>query len=183
MDGEDTKFSIFTVQPLYDNEWDAGHERMSVGGEVLTSVGDIRVNSYTALSDSEIVNGVEETALDGMDMELALPMPYLPNTRIHAKSFKWDGENGAADLEGDTISLRSALPLGFTLEAGSTSYDCNAANYADFVSLSFNIARFNQQQYVQQPKLVSSQAYQLTDITDRRFEKVRRTNRIVKQIA
>ena len=230
MDGEDTKFSIFTVQPLYDNqaagratffqggiiatdnddtlnlglgqrwvlnqgkviaglnlfydnEWDAGHERMSVGGEVLTSVGDIRVNSYTALSDSEIVNGVEETALDGMDMELALPMPYLPNTRIHAKSFKWDGENGAADLEGDTISLRSALPSGFTLEAGSTSYDGNAANDADFVSLSFNIARFHQQQYVQQPKLVSSQAYQLTDITDRRFEKVRRTNRIVKQIA
>jgi adhesin/invasin len=230
LDGEDTKFSIFTVQPLYDNqaagratffqggiiatdnddtlnlglgqrwilnqgkviaglnlfydnEWDAGHERMSVGGEVLTSVGDIRVNSYTALSDSEIVNGVEETALDGMDMELALPLPYLPNTRIHAKSFKWDGENGAADLEGDTISLRSALPLGFTLEAGSTSYDGNAANDADFVSLSFNIARFHQQQYVQQPKLVSSQAYQLTDITDRRFEKVRRTNRIVKQIA
>ena len=116
LDGEDTKFSIFTVQPLYDNqaagratffqggiiatdnddtlnlglgqrwilnqgkviaglnlfydnEWDADHERMSVGGEVLTSVGDIRVNSYTALSDSEIVNGVEETALDGMDME------------------------------------------------------------------------------------------------------------------
>ena len=230
LDGEDTKFSIFTVQPLYDNqaagratffqggiiatdnddtlnlglgqrwilnqgkviaglnlfydnEWDAGHERMSVGGEVLTSIGDIRVNSYTALSDSEIVNGVEETALDGMDMELALPLPYLPNTRIHAKSFKWDGENGAADLEGDTISLRSALPLGFTLEAGSTSYDGNAANDADFVSLSFNIARFHQQQYVQQPKLVSSQAYQLTDITDRRFEKVRRTNRIVKQIA
>ena len=229
LDGEDTRYSIFTVQPLYDNpsagratffqggiiatdnddtfnlglgqrwilndgkviaglnlfydnEWDAGHERMSVGGEVLTSVGDLRVNSYTALSDMQTVNGVEETALDGMDMELALPLPYLPNTRIHAKSFKWDGENGAADLEGDTISLRSALPLGFSLEAGSASYDANAANDADFVSLSFNVARFHQQQYVQQPKLVSSQAFALIDITERRFEKVRRTNRIVKQV-
>lgn len=229
LDGEDTKFSIFTVQPLYDNqaagratffqgsiiatddddtlnlglgqrwmlndgkviaglnlfydnEWDAGHERMSVGGEVLTSVGDLRVNSYTALSDTETVNGAEETALDGMDMELALPLPYLPNTRVHAKSFKWDGEKGANDLEGDTISLRSALPMGFELEAGSTSYDGNAANDANFVSLSFNVARFHQQQYVQQPKLVSSQAYQLTDITDRRFEKVRRSNQIVKQV-
>ena len=229
LDGEDTKFSIFTVQPLYDNqaagratffqgsiiatddddtlnlglgqrwmlndgkviaglnlfydnEWDAGHERMSVGGEVLTSVGDLRVNSYTALSDTETVNGAEETALDGMDMELALPLPYLPNTRVHAKSFKWDGEKGANDLEGDTISLRSALPMGFELEAGSTSYDGNAANDADFVSLSFNVARFHQQQYVQQPKLVSSQAYQLTDIKDRRFEKVRRSNQIVKQV-
>jgi hypothetical protein len=229
MDGEDTKFSIFTVQPLYDNqaagratffqgsiiatddddtlnlglghrwilndgkviaglnlfydnEWDAGHERMSVGGEALTSVGDFRVNSYTALSDTETVNGAEETALDGMDMELALPLPYLPNTRVHAKSFKWDGENGAADLEGDTISLRSALPMGFELEAGSTSYDNNAANDADFVSLSFNVARFHQQQYVKQPVLVSDKAYALAGITERRFEKVRRSNQIVKQV-
>ena len=229
LDGDDTKFSVFTVQPLYDNpeagratffqggiiatddddtlnlglgqrwilndgkviaglnlfydnEWDAGHERVSVGGEVLTSVGDIRVNSYTALSDTETVNGAEETALDGMDMELALPLPYLPNTRIHAKSFKWEGDNGAADLEGDTISLRSALPYGFTLEAGSTSYDDNGADDADFVSLSFNVARYYSQKYVQQPVLVSNQAFALNTITDRRFEKVRRTNRIVKQV-
>ena len=230
LDGNDTRFSIFTVQPLYDNpeagratffqgsiiatddddtinlglgqrwilndgkviaglnlfydnEWDAGHERMSVGVEILTSVGDFRVNSYTALSDTETVNGVEETALDGMDMELAVPLPYLPNTRVHAKSFKWDGENGANDLEGDTISLRSALPMGFELEAGSTSYDNNAANDADFVSLSFNVARFHQQHYVQQPVLVSDKAYALIDITERRFEKVRRSNQIVKQNA
>jgi hypothetical protein len=229
IDGEDTKFTIFSVQPLYDNseagrstffqggiialddadtlnlglgqrwtlndgkviaglnlfydnEWDVGHERVSVGGEVLTSVGDFRVNSYTALSDTETVDGFYETALDGMDMELALPLPYLPNTRIHAKSFKWDGENGAADLEGDTISLRSALPFGFTLEAGGTSYDDAAKEDADFVSLSFNIARFHNQQYVQQPVLVSDKAFALIDITERRFEKVRRKNQIVKQI-
>jgi adhesin/invasin len=229
LDGDDTKYSIFTLQPLYDNlaagrstffqgsiiatdaddtinlglgqrwilndgkmiaglnlfydkEWDAGHERMSVGGEVLTSVGDFRVNSYTALSDTETVNGLEEAALDGIDMELAVPLPYLPNTRVHAKSFKWEGENGANDLEGDTISLRSALPMGFELEAGSTSYDNNAANDADFVSLSFNVARFHQQQYVQQPVLVSDKAYALIDITERRFEKVRRSNQIVKQV-
>ena len=230
IDGEDTKFSIFTVQPLYDNpaagratffqggiivmddadtlnlglgqrwilndgkviaglnlfydnEWDAGHERISVGGEVLTSVGDFRINSYTALSDTETVDGTDETALDGMDMELALPLPYLPNTRIHAKSFSWEGHDGADDLEGSTTSLRSALPYGLALEAGSTSYDDDAKEDADFVSLSFNIARFHQQQYVQQPVLVSDKAFALMDITDRRFEKVRRNNQIVKQNA
>ena len=230
LDGDDTRFSIFTVQPLYDNsqagratffqggiiatddddtinlglgqrwilndgkviaglnlfydnEWDAGHERVSVGGEVLTSVGDFRVNSYSALSDTETVNGAEETALDGMDMELAVPLPYLPNTRVHAKSFKWDGENGGNDLEGDTISLRTALPMGFEFEAGSTSYENNAANDADFVSISFNVARFHQQKYVQQPQLTSNKAYELIDITGRRFEKVRRSNQIVKQNA
>jgi adhesin/invasin len=229
LDGEDTRFSIFTVQPLYDNqaagratffqgsiialdenetlnlglgqrwilndgkviaglnafydnEWDAGHERMSVGAELLTSVGDIRINQYTALSDAETVNGSEETALDGMDMELALPLPYLPNSRVHTKSFKWDGENGADDLEGDTLSLRSALPYGFEFEAGTTSYDSSARSDADFVSITFNLARFQQQQYVQQSSLVSDTAYQLTDISARRFEKVRRQNIIVKQV-
>ena len=229
LDGDDTKYSIFTLQPLYDNlaagsstffqasiiatdaddtinlglgqrwilndgkmiaglnlfydkEWDAGHERISVGGEVLTSVGDLRVNSYSALSDTETVNGTKETALDGMDMELALPLPYLPNTRVHAKSFKWEGEDSAANLEGDTMSLRSALPLGFTLEAGSTFYDNNAASDADFVSLSFNVARFHQQQYVQKQRLISEKAFALNSIADRRFEKVRRSNQVVRQV-
>ena len=174
---------IAGLNAFYDNEWDAGHERMSVGAELLTSVGDIRINQYTAMSDAESVNGGEETALDGMDMELALPLPYLPNSRMHAKSFKWDGENGADDLEGDTLSLRSALPYGFAFEAGTTSYDSSAQGDADFISVTFNLARFQQQQYVQQPTLVSNTAYQLKDISDRRFEKVRRQNVIVKQIS
>ena len=147
IDGDDTRFSIFTVQPLYDNtelgratffqgsiiaaddddtinlglgqrwilndgkviaglnlfydnEWDAGHERMSVGGEVLTSVGDLRANSYTALSNTKTVNGAKETALDGMDMELALPLPYLPNTRVHAKA-----SNGMARMVWLTLKV------------------------------------------------------------------------------
>ena len=229
IDGEDTRFTIFTVQPLYDNpeagrstffqgsiiamddadtinlglgqrwilndgkviaglnlfydnEWDAEHERVSIGGEVLTSVGDFRANSYLALSDTELVDGAEETALDGMDMELAIPLPYLPNTRIHAKSFSWEGHDNADDLEGSTTSLRSALPYGLELEAGSTSYDDDAKEDADFVSVSFNIARFHQQQYVQQPVLISDKAFALIDISDRRFEKVRRNNFIVKNI-
>ena len=229
LDGDDTRYSIFTVQPLYenlsagrvtffqgsiialddddtlnlglgqrwilndgkaiaglnifyDNEWDVGHERMSIGGELLTSVGDIRVNSYKALTNGKTNDdGNEEKALDGMDMELALPLPYLPSTRIHAKTFEWEGEDGASDLEGDTISLRTALPYGFELEAGTTSYDNSAKQDADFVSLTFNVARFHNQQYVAQPTLVSDKAYQLTDVTERRFEKVRRQNIIVKQ--
>jgi len=230
LDGDDTRYSIFTVQPLYenlsagrvtffqgsiialdddetfnlglgqrwllnnsrmiaglnifyDNEWDVGHERMSIGGEILTSVGDIRVNSYQALTNAKTNDdGNEEKALDGMDIEVALPLPYLPSTRIHAKAFEWEGEDGARDLEGDTISLRTALPFGFELEAGRTSYDNSNKQDADFVSLTFNVARFHNQQYIEQPKLISDTAYQLTDVTERRFEKVRRTNTIVKQV-
>jgi hypothetical protein len=34
---------------------------------------------------------------------------------------------------------------------------------------------------VQQPLLISDKAFALMDITDRRFEKVRRSNQVVKQ--
>ena len=92
---------------FYDNEWDAGHERMSVGGEVLTSVGDFRVNSYTALSDTETVNGAEETALDGMDMELAVPlgicqipefMPKASNGKARTALMTWKATQFACAL-------------------------------------------------------------------------------------
>ena len=229
IDGDDTRFTVFTVQPLYDNpeagratffqgsivsmdgdetinlgfgqrwifnegkliaglnvfydnEWDSGHERMSVGAEMLTSVGDFRVNNYSALSNTERVDGRLETALDGMDYELAMPLPYLPSTRVHLKSFKWDGENGQTDFEGDRISLRSALPNGFEVEAGTTSFDNQGIEDSDFIRVSFNLARYHQQKYVAQPQLTSDQAYALTDVSDRRFEKVRRTNQIVKQV-
>lgn len=230
IDGEDTRYSIFTVQPLYDNqpagratffqgsiiahgeddtlnlglgqrwvlndgkvivglnvfydnEWDAGHDRMSFGGELLTSVGDVRVNSYTAISDKQKVDGADETALDGMDAELALPLPYLPATRLHAKMFYWEGVDGEKDLEGSTTSLRSALPFGFSFEAGSTSYDNNMKTDADFVSISFDLARYLEQAHVKKPVLVSDKAYELKQVTERRFEKVRRQNKIVKQVA
>ena len=226
IDGEDTRISLFTIQPIWDNptratffqgslltgqeadtlnlglgqrwilndgkvitglnifydtQWDVGHERVSVGAEMLSSVGDIRINNYSALSDAQIHDGASEAALDGYDAELALPLPYLPNTRIHAKAFAWDAVDGADDLEGSTISVKTALPFGFELEAGSTAYDNSGIEAADFVLLTFNIARFQTQAHVQQPILFAGPAYQLTDIRQRRFEKVRRQNRIVVQ--
>lgn len=167
------------INVFYDNEWDAGHERASLGFELLSTVGDFRYNHYTALSDEENVSGVEEQALNGFDTELSVPLPYLPTTRLRAKSFAWEGENGADDLEGSTISLSADLPKGFQLEAGTTSYDGDVLADQDFIYLSFNLARYKQKEPLHQ--FVSKQAYGLQDVSHRRFEKVRRADRIVKQ--
>ena len=164
---------------FYDNEWDAGHERASLGFELLSTVGDFRYNHYIALSDQENVSDVEEQALDGFDTELSVPLPYLPTTRLRAKSFAWEGENGADDLEGSTISLSADLPKGFQLEVGTTSYDGDVLADQDFIYLSFNLARYKQKE--PSHHFVSKQAYGLQDVSHRRFEKVRRSERIVKQ--
>ena len=224
-DGEDTGFSVFTVQPFlddrengryrffqgslisrdgvgtlnlglaqrwahkdnkiltglnifYDNEWEAGHERLGIGGEILTSVGDVRINNYSALSGTLEVDGANEVALDGMDFELALPLPYLPTSKFHWKSFEWTGDE-AQEISGSTVSLRVLAPYGLTLEVGSTSYDAEAKDDAEFVSINFNLANLSRYGSEHQRKFISDRAFEFKEVTERRFEKVRRQNSMV----
>ena len=170
---------IVGLNGFYDNEWSHKHERASAGLELLSSVGDIRFNQYWALSDLQSRKiGVAERALDGYDFELALPLPYLPLTKLHAKTFKYDGNDSVKEIKGETLSLRSALPFGFTFEAGITSYD-DATPEQDFISLSYNTTFGDDGA---KANLVSDSAYRLYPIEDRRFEKVRRSNIITKEV-
>jgi hypothetical protein len=170
---------IVGLNGFYDNEWSHKHERASAGLELLSSVGDIRYNQYWALSDLQSRKiGVAERALDGYDFELALPLPYLPLTKLHAKTFKYDGNDSVKEIKGETLSLRSALPFGFTFEAGITSYD-DATPEQDFISLSYNTTFGDDGA---KANLVSDSAYRLYPIEDRRFEKVRRSNIITKEV-
>ena len=170
---------ILGLNGFYDSEWTYGHERASIGVEALTSVGDLRFNQYWAQSDTELgKNDAAETALDGYDIELAVPLPYLPKTKVHAKSFEYDGNGTQVKIEGEQFSLRTQLPYGFILEGGSTSYD-DATPDQDFISLSYNLAFGTAAPLASEP-LVSKSAFQLRPISNRRFEKVRRSNTITK---
>ncbi len=170
------------LNAFYDNEIEVGHSRASIGAEVLTSVGDLRFNSYTAISDTENNEDEDrdEAALDGTELEVALPLPYMPNTRLTMTSFSWEGDQGSDDSEGTITGLRMTLPQGFELEVGSIDYDKEASVDDEYVSLSFNITRYRNAANYGQPVLVSDKAYELLDVTQRRFEKVRRSNTIVK---
>lgn len=170
---------ILGINGFYDSEWTYEHERTSLGLEALTSVGDLRVNQYWAQSDAEIgKNGASERALDGFDVELAIPLPYLPRTKLTAKAFEYDGNGSNTEIEGEQYSLRTDLPFGMVFEGGTTSYDKDLQDQ-DFVSLSFNMT-LGKSGNVSQAPFVSSRAYQLDAVTDRRFEKVRRANTITK---
>lgn len=174
---------ILGVNGFYDSEWKYDHERGSLGLEMLTSVGDIRFNKYWAISDVEVGRyGNAERALDGYDAELAVPLPYMPRTKIHAKVFEHDSDDTATKIEGETYSLNADLPYGLTLEAGSTSYDGDREDQ-DFITLSFNLS-FGKTpgKGTDSGEFFSSQAFQMTPIVERRFEKVRRANTISKEI-
>ena len=161
---------------FFDEEFTSRHRRASFGVEAITSVGSLRANQYYGLSGWKTVKGIQEKALDGHDMEVGAPLPYLPWTNVYYRTFEWEGASGVGDLKGDEMSLEANLPFGLNVEVGKRSND-NSSKDREFVSLTWRCCYKSDQQTFG----ISDKAYSLTSVADQRFQKVRRQNLIVKQ--
>ena len=161
---------------FYDHELDYDHQRASVGIEAISSVGSFRLNQYYGLSGwTTGLDNVQEKALNGQDIEVGAPLPYLPWTNFSYRSFQWDGASGAADLKGDEISLEAKLPIGLNIEFGKRSND-GVTEDNEFLKLTWTCCNKNQEEIS-----ISDTAYNLTSVVDQKFAKVKRQNLIVKQ--
>ena len=161
---------------FFDEEFTSRHRRASFGVEAITSVGSLRANQYYGLSGWKTVKGIQEKALDGHDIEVGAPLPYLPWTKAYYRTFEWEGASGVGDLKGDEMSLEANLPFGLNVEVGKRSND-NSTKDREFVSLTWKCCYKSDQQTFG----ISDKAYSLTSVADQRFQKVRRQNLIVKQ--
>ena len=152
----------------------------SVGIELRSSVIEINSNRYFGISKWKLgQGGLEERALGGSDVEVGLSIPYMPGSKLYHKSFRWDGEEGSDHLKGTSTSLAisgSLIVPGLTLEVGSKYFDNR--DRRSFVSLTYAYPSRG----VRETPLFSSEMYKLTSMVDRRLEKVRRENLIVKQV-
>ena len=160
---------------FYDHELDYDHQRASVGLEAISSVGSLRLNQYYGLSGwTTGLDNVKEKALNGQDIEVGAPLPYLPWTNFSYRSFQWDGASGAADLKGDEISLEAKFS-GFNVEVGKRSND-GVTEDNEFLKLTWTCCNKDQEEIG-----ISDTAYELTSVADQKFAKVERQNLIVKQ--
>ena len=57
--------TILGANTFFDYELDSAHRRLGFGAELITSLLDVRANSYDAQSGTISYKGVDETALDG----------------------------------------------------------------------------------------------------------------------
>ena len=161
---------------FYDHELDYDHQRASVGIEAVSSVGSFRLNQYYGLSGwTTGLDNVQEKALNGQDIEVGAPLPYLPWTNFSYRSFQWDGASGAADLKGDEISLEAKIPGGLNIEVGKRSSD-GVTEDNEFLKLTWTCCNKDQEEIG-----ISDTAYELTSVADQKFAKVERQNLIVKQ--
>jgi len=160
---------------FYDHELDYNHRRASIGLEAISSVGSFTYNEYFRLSSWKSgVDNIQEKALNGMDMEIGSPLPFLPSTNLYYRTFDWEGASGAADQEGDDFSLEASFKR-FNVEIGKRSFD-GVTEDEEFIRLTYRCCNNDNDEFV-----VSDKAYNLKSVEDKRFVKVRRENLIVKQ--
>jgi len=171
------------VNAFYDHEFPYDHGRYSIGLEARTTVGEINANVYQATTKWKTgKNGLQERALDGWDIEAGLPLPYMNWATVFVKRYEWSGEDGAKDIKGNDAQLRAYVPIlpGLEIQAGRTFKD--DAKDSNYFTAIFNVTDAFSNKPKQQVQWFSDSAYKLESMEDRRYEKVRRNNIIVKQV-
>ena len=171
------------VNAFYDHEFPYDHGRYSIGLEARSTVGEINANMYQATTKWKTgKNGQQERALDGWDIEAGLPLPYMNWATVFVKRYEWSGEDGRKDIKGNDAQLRAYVPIlpGLEIQAGRTFKDDEKdSNY--FTAI-FNVTEAFSNKPKQPIQWFNDTAYKLESMEDRRYEKVRRENIIVKQI-
>jgi adhesin/invasin len=169
------------VNAFYDHEFPYNNTRTSIGLEARTTVGEVNFNQYWGVSGwKNAANSYQEKSLGGTDLELGVPLPYMNWAKAYGRGFIWYGVDGANDLKGTDVSLRAAPPIlpGLAIEGGRRTYAGSTPD-ENFLRISYNLMDMNTAKPSQ--PWFSERAYQLSSMEDRRYDKVRRENLIIKQ--
>jgi adhesin/invasin len=169
----DDETIMYGLNTFYDHELDYDHSRTSLGGEIKSSFLELNLNQYFSNSGSKTgKNNKAEEALDGYDLEFGAQVPYIPSATFYTKSFKFDNPT-ANDFEGYEYSSKIEVPnSGLTFHVGHTDYDHHTDEW--FFKVNYSTNKINNKSFV------SSEAFEKTSTIDRKYEKVRRDNIIVK---
>ena len=173
------KSFLYGLNLFYDHELDYDHQRASVGGEIKSSILELNTNHYFAISNETTgKNNIKEEVADGYDFELGAHVPYVPSAKIFAKIFEYEIPGGS-DFEGIEYTSSVDIPnSGLNVEVGFKDY--GNASYDDqwFVNLTFNFSKINKN-----TNFISEEAFERVSMEDKKYDKVRRENLIVKSKA
>tara|TARA_B110000967_G_scaffold152315_1_gene156517 strand:+ start:1 stop:594 length:594 start_codon:yes stop_codon:yes gene_type:complete len=177
---------VLGYNTFYDHDFSSDHRRWGLGVDILTSLGDVHVNIYEAISDGVLNSqGNTEYVLDGYDYKLGLPIPFFPTSKIYAEAFRWNATMGAKDQKGERFNIDTELPYGMKLSFGKTFYSALAQDQ-EFIKLSINLMDLKKDKNKSSNKfnsLFSTDSYltNFEDISDRKFDKVQRENDLIIQ--
>jgi adhesin/invasin len=171
--------AMFGLNVFYDHELDYNHQRISIGGEIKSSILELSTNHYFGASGEQTEkNNIKEEVADGYDLEFGAHLPYIPTAKIYAKIFEYDIPGGS-DYEGVEYSSNIGIPnSGVNFEVGYKEYGNNAYEDQWFFNLTYSLSKMNPN-----TSFVSDKAFERVSMKDKKYEKVRRENLIVKSKA
>jgi len=175
----DDESFLFGLNAFYDHELDYDHQRGSIGAEIRSSILELNTNHYFAISN-EVTgkNGVKETVADGYDLEIGAHIPYIPTAKFYTKYFEYEIPGGS-DFEGLEYSSRIGIPnTGINIETGFIDYGNNGYEDQWFFKLTYNLSKMNADK-----SFISDEAFERVSMKDKKYDKVRRENLIVKSKA
>lgn len=175
----DDESFLFGLNAFYDHELDYDHQRASIGAEIRSSILELNTNHYFAISN-EVTgkNGVKETVADGYDLEIGAHIPYIPTAKFYTKYFEYEIPGGS-DFEGLEYSSRIGIPnTGMNIETGFIDYGNNGYEDQWFFKLTYNLSKMNADK-----SFISDEAFERVSMKDKKYDKVRRENLIVKSKA
>ena len=170
---------LFGANIFFDQEFPKNHQRSSIGLEARSSILEFNFNKYYALTGFKPgTNNLNEIVLGGKDLEIGIQLPYMPGSRIYYKNFEWDGVNGASNLSGSTSSISlsgSFLLNGLYLDVGKTNYEGRQGK--EFIQITYKYPPDKKRGI----RFFSDEIYEFSTMKDKRLEKVRRENLLIKQ--
>lgn len=169
---------IYGVNIFYDHEFNSGHTRTGLGFEMKSSVFDVNINLYEAMSEIHHVNGAPEVAAGGYDAEIGALLPYLPWAKVYYKKYQWNNET-LNIKHGEMFSLYMEPTSRLSIETGMQD-DSTTNSHNGFIKLNY-ILCCNERKMGPNIFTVSKNAYTFGRVNaERMYEKVRRENNIVK---
>ena len=155
----------------YDEE---GNSRYSLGFEFRTTVFEILINHYEAISGQKTVGNFKERALDGNDMSINGQIPYLPWAKINLMHYEWKKVNNSKNSKGDKLSLDLLLTPNVVLELGVD--DNNIQKKDNFAKLSFVFP--SREGPASSTDFIADEAFPGGDMSSQLLSKVKRSNKI-----
>lgn len=155
----------------YDEE---GNSRYSLGFEFRTTVFEILINHYEAISGQKTVGNFKERALDGNDMSINGQIPYLPWAKINLMHYEWKKVNNSKNSKGDKLSLDLLLTPNVVLELGVD--DNNIQKKDNFAKLSFVFPP--REGPSASTDFIADEAFPGGDMSSQLLSKVKRSNKI-----
>jgi hypothetical protein len=173
------------VNAFYDHEFPLDHQRVSVGAEFRTTMGEINTNFYWGTSGWKKARktNFSERAMDGFDIEYGMPLPYMPRTKFYGGYFRWRAQNQDGKKKADngwSMSLDSEIFSGVNLELGHRYY--NDSSDEVFASIQLDLLDMLTNKPKNNKPFFATVAWQgLSSMKDDRYSEVRRQNQIRKE--